>query len=216
LTLVTAGSYRAGVKARVAVLASGRGTNLQALLADPVVGSWIVLVISDRNDAFALERARTRDVKAVVLDPASHADRAAYDHALREMLESERIDYVALAGFMRVVGPETVDAFRGRILNVHPALLPSFAGAHAVADALAWGVKVTGVTVHLVDDEVDHGPIVAQEPVAVRTDDDWDTLESRIHGAEHRLLPAAVRALVEGRIKVEGRVVHVLEEPSLG
>jgi phosphoribosylglycinamide formyltransferase 1 len=216
LTLVTAGSYRAGVNARVAVLASGRGTNLQALLDDPVVGSWIVLVISDRNDAFALERARTKDVKAVVLDPASHADRAAYDHALREMLESERIDCVALAGFMRIVGRETVDTFRGRILNVHPALLPSFAGAHAVADALAWGVKVTGVTVHLVDDEVDHGPIVAQEPVAVRTDDDWDTLESRIHGAEHRLLPAAVRALVEGRIKVEGRVVHVLGEPGLG
>jgi phosphoribosylglycinamide formyltransferase-1 len=155
-------------------------------------------------------------VKAIVLDPASHADRAAYDHALREMLESEGIDYVALAGFMRILGPESVDAFRGRILNVHPALLPSFAGAHGVAEALAWGVKVTGVTVHLVDDEVDHGPIVAQEPVAVRTDDDWDALESRIHAAEHRLLPAAVRALVEGRIKVEGRVVHVLGEPGLG
>jgi phosphoribosylglycinamide formyltransferase-1 len=216
LTPAAAGPYRAGVKARVAVLASGRGTNLQALLDDPVVGPWIALVVSDRTDTFALERARTRDVKAVVLDPAAHADRAAYDHALRELLESERIDCVALAGFMRIIGPEIVDAFRGRILNVHPALLPSFAGADAVADALAWGVKVTGVTVHLVDEEVDHGPIVAQEPVAVRTDDDWDALESRIHGAEHRLLPAAVRALVEGRIKVEGRIVHVLGEPGLG
>jgi phosphoribosylglycinamide formyltransferase 1 len=216
LTRVTAGPYRAGVKARVAVLASGQGTNLQALLDDADVGPWIVLVVSDRNDAFALERARTRDVKAVVLDPAMYADRVAYDHALRELLETERIDYVVLAGFMRIVGSEIVDAFRGRILNVHPALLPSFVGTHAVADALAWGVKVTGVTVHLVDDEIDHGPIVAQEPVAVRTDDDWDTLESRIHGAEHRLLPAAVRALVEGRIKVEGRVVHVLGEPGLG
>jgi len=216
LTPVAAGPYRACVKARVAVLASGRGTNVQALLDDPVVGPWIVLVVSDRTDAFALERARTRDVKAVVLDPAAHRDPAAYDHALRELLELDRIDCVALAGFMRIVGPEIVDAFRGRILNVHPALLPSFAGAHAVADALAWGVKVTGVTVHLVDEEVDHGPIVAQEPVAVRTDDDWDALESRIHGAEHRLLPAAVRALVEGRIKVEGRVVHVLGEPGLG
>jgi len=198
------------------VLASGQGTNLQALMDDQVAGPWVVLVVSDRTDAFALERARTRNVKAVILDPAAHADRAAYDHALRALLESERIDCVALAGFMRIVGPEVVEAFRGRILNVHPALLPSFPGAHAVADALEWGVKVTGVTVHLVDEEVDHGPIVAQEPVAVRTDDDWDSLESRIHRAEHRLLPAAVRALVEGRVKVEGRMVHVLGEPGIG
>jgi phosphoribosylglycinamide formyltransferase-1 len=200
----------------VAVLASGQGTNLQALMDDAVVGPWIVLVVSDRTDAYALERARTGNVEAVFLDPAAYADRAAHDHALRELLESERIDCVALAGFMRIVGPEVVEAFRGRILNVHPALLPSFPGAHAVADALEWGVKVTGVTVHLVDEEVDHGPIVAQEPVAVRTDDDWDSLESRIHRAEHRLLPAAVRALVEGRVKVEGRMVHVLEEPDIG
>jgi len=205
-----------GVNARVAVLASGQGTNLQALMDDPVVGPWIALVVSDRTDAFALERARTRNVKAVLLDPEAHVDRVAYDHALREVLESERIDCVALAGFMRIVGPEVVEAFRGRILNVHPALLPSFPGAHAVADALEWGIKVTGVTVHLVDEEVDHGPIVAQEPVAVRTDDDWDSLESRIHRAEHRLLPAAVRALVEGRLKVEGRMVHVLGEPGVG
>ena len=205
-----------GVKVRLAVLASGQGTNLQALLDDPVVGPWIVLVVSDRSDAFALERARSRDVKAVFLDPAALGDREAYDLALRELLESERIDYVAMAGFMRILGPQTVRAFRDRIMNVHPALLPSFPGAHAVADALAWGVKVTGVTVHLVDEEVDHGPIVSQEPVAVRTDDDWDSLESRIHGAEHRLFPAAVRALVEGRIKVEGRTVHVLGEPGLG
>jgi phosphoribosylglycinamide formyltransferase-1 len=216
LTLAPDGPYRAGVNARVAVLASGQGTNLQALMDDAVVGPWIVLVVSDRTDAYALERARTGNVEAVFLDPAAYADRAAHDHALRELLESERIDCVALAGFMRIVGPEVVEAFRGRILNVHPALLPSFPGAHAVADALEWGVKVTGVTVHLVDEEVDHGPIVAQEPVAVRTDDDWDSLESRIHRAEHRLLPAAVRALVEGRVKVEGRMVHVLEEPDIG
>ena len=204
------------MNARVAVLASGNGTNLQALMDDPVVGPWIVLVVSDRTDAFALERAGKRNVKAVFLDPLSHTDRAAYDHALRELLESDRIDCVALAGFMRIVGLEVVEAFRGRILNVHPALLPSFPGAHAVADALEWGVKITGVTVHMVDEEVDHGPIVAQELVAVRTDDDWDSLESRIHQAEHRLLPAAVRALVEGRLKVEGRMVHVLGEPGVG
>jgi len=102
------------------------------------------------------------------------------------------------------------------MLNTHPALLPAFKGWHPVRDALELGVKVTGCTVHIVTEEVDDGPILAQEPVAVRTDDDLDALESRIHGAEHRLLPAAVRALVEGRIKVEGRVVHVLGEPGLG
>jgi phosphoribosylglycinamide formyltransferase-1 len=118
---------------------------------------------------------------------------------------------VALAGFMRVVGSELVRAFDGRMLNVHPALLPAFPGAHAVADALAWGVKVTGVTVHLVDEEVDHGPVVFQEAVEVRSDDDWDALEARVHEVEHRLLPAAIRAVVEGRIHVDGRRVRVVE-----
>jgi phosphoribosylglycinamide formyltransferase-1 len=117
---------------------------------------------------------------------------------------------------MRMLGPEVVSAFEGRIVNVHPALLPSFPGAHAVSDALAWGAKVTGVTVHLVDEQMDHGPIVAQEAVPVLPDDDWDSLESRIHEVEHRLLPAAVRAMVEGRLRVEGRSVHVLEEPAGG
>ena len=200
----------------MAVLASGQGTNLQALLDDPVVSPWIVLVVSDRGDAFALERARARGVRAVVLDPAARADRKAYDVALRDLLEDEGIEYLALAGFMRILGPEVVSAFSGRMLNVHPALLPSFPGARAVADALEWGVKVTGVTVHLVDEQVDHGPVVAQTAVEVRTDDDWDSLESRIHQAEHRLFPSALRALVEGRLKVEGRIVHVLEEPAVG
>ncbi len=200
----------------MAVLASGGGTNLQALLDDPVVSPWIALVVSDRADAFALERARARGVRAVVLDPAARADRRAYDVALRELLEDEAIEYVALAGFMRILGPDVVSAFSGHMVNVHPALLPSFPGAHAVADALKWGVKVTGVTVHLVDEEVDHGPVVAQAAVEVRSDDDWDSLEARIHEAEHRLLPSALRALVEGRLKIEGRIVHVLGEPAIG
>jgi len=197
--------------ARVAVLASGQGTNLQALMDDPVVGPWIALAVSDCRDALALERARARGVKAVFLDPAAYPDRPGYDRALRDLLESERIEYVALAGFMRIVGPEVVGAYASRMLNVHPALLPAFPGTEAVVDALSWGAKVTGVTVHFVDEEVDHGPIVSQQAVEVRDDDDWDSLESRIHQAEHRLFPAAVRALVEGRLKVEGRVVHVLE-----
>jgi phosphoribosylglycinamide formyltransferase 1 len=202
---------RAVASARVAVLASGGGTNLQALLDDPVVGPWVVLALSDRAEAFALERARRRGVDAVFLDPAPHADRAAYDRAILDLLRDRSVGVVALAGFMRVVGPELVRAFEGRMLNVHPALLPAFPGAHAVADALAWGVKVTGVTVHLVDEEVDHGPVVFQQALEVRPDDDWDALEARVHEVEHRLLPAAVRAVVEGRIRVDGRRVLVLE-----
>jgi phosphoribosylglycinamide formyltransferase-1 len=113
---------------------------------------------------------------------------------------------------MRIVGPDVVRAFAGRILNVHPALLPAFPGTTSVADALAWGVKLTGVTVHFVDEEVDHGPIVFQDAVPVLPSDDWDSLEERVHEAEHRLLPAAIRALVEGRITIEGRIVRVLEK----
>ncbi|HET9248892.1 MAG TPA: phosphoribosylglycinamide formyltransferase [Actinomycetota bacterium] len=198
--------------ARVAVFASGTGTNLQALLDDPVVGPWVVLAISDRADAMALERARARAVEAVHVDPAGFEDRAAFDRALVRILRDRAIDLVALAGYLRIVGPEIVDAFRDRIVNVHPALLPAFPGTSAVADALAWGVKVTGVTVHLVDEEVDHGPVVFQEAIEVRPDDDGDALEERVHEVEHRLLPAAVRALGQGRVLVDGRTVRVLQE----
>lgn len=199
-------------QARLAVLASGEGTNLQALLDDEAVGPRVALVVSDREEARALIRARERGVRAVFLGPSDHADRASYDRALLELFRGASITHVALAGFMRIVGPELVRAFAGRMLNVHPALLPAFPGTRAVADALAWGVKVTGVTVHLVDEEVDHGPIVSQEPVRVLPDDDRDALEARIHEAEHRLFPAAVRALLEDRVRIDGRVVRVLEE----
>lgn len=188
------------------MLASGGGTNLQALLDDPVVGPWIALVVSDRADAGALTRARDRSVEAVHIDPGSDGD---FDRRLMELLREHAIGSVVLAGFMRVLGPEVVSSYRGRILNVHPALLPAFPGAHGVAEALAWGVKVTGVTVHLVDERIDHGPIVAQEAVEVSSDDDWDSLEGRIHEVEHRLLPMAVRALVEGRLSVTERQVRI-------
>ncbi len=200
------------MNARVAVLASGTGTNLQALLDDPAVGPWIVLVVSDRNQARALERARGRGVEAVWLDPKAYVDRDAYDAALVELLRSRDVGVVVLAGFMRILGPEIVRAFPERILNIHPALLPSFPGAHGIDDALAWGVKVTGVTVHLVDEEMDHGPIVAQAAVAIAEGEDRGHLEPRIHEVEHRLYARAVRALVEGRVRVDGRVAHVLEE----
>lgn len=204
------------MNARLAVLASGTGTNLQALMDDPAVGPHVALVVSDRPEAMALRRARDRGIATAVCRPADHPDRAAHDRALRDLLVAEGIDCVALAGYMRIVGPQLIAAFPERIVNLHPALLPAFPGMRSVADALEWGVKVTGVTVHLVDEEVDHGPIVAQEPVPVLPDDDLDSLLARVHETEHRIFPKAVRALVEGRLKVEGRVVHVLEEEGEG
>ncbi len=194
------------------MLASGAGTNLEALLDDPHVGPSVVLVVSDRPGALALERARVRDVRAVVLEPEHYASREAFDHALRLLLEEdEAIEFVLLAGYMRILGTEVVRAYRERILNVHPSLLPAFPGAHAVRDALAWGVSVSGATVHLVDEELDHGPIVAQEAVEVRPDDDEGSMHRRIQAVEHRIYPMAARLLIEGRLKVEGRRVHVLD-----
>jgi phosphoribosylglycinamide formyltransferase-1 len=193
------------VDARVAVLASGEGTNLQALLDDSEVGPRVALVVSDRSGARALERARAAGAEAFHLDPAAHPTREAHDASLLALLRDRTIDLVCLAGYMRILGPVLVRAYRGRMLNVHPSLLPAFPGAHAVRDALDWGVKVTGVTVHLVDEEVDHGPIVAQEVVPVQEGDDEASLHARIQDTEHRLYPACVRAVIEGRLSIEGR-----------
>jgi phosphoribosylglycinamide formyltransferase-1 len=203
-----------GVDARVAVLASGSGTNLQALLDHPAVGPCIVLVVSDRQEARALERARAKGVEALFVDPKAFPDRPSFDRAVLIALRERHVGFVVLAGFMRIVGPELVGAYAGRMLNLHPALLPSFPGAHGIRDALDWGVKITGVTVHLVDEETDHGPIVAQEAVPVLPEDDEDALATRIHEVEHRIYPQTVRALVEGRLEIEGRIVHVLEESA--
>ena len=198
--------------ARIAVLASGTGTNLQALLDDPLIGLQVALVVSDRPGALALERARGRGVKAVVLEPSHYSSREGFDRALTALLEEEAIEFVLLAGYMRILGAHTVQAFRERILNVHPSLLPTFPGAHPVRDALAWGTKITGATVHLVDEDVDHGPIVLQEPVLVLPEDDERSLHQRIQTVEHRLFPRAARLLTEGRLKVEGRLVHIIGE----
>jgi phosphoribosylglycinamide formyltransferase-1 len=196
---------------RVAVLVSGSGTNLQALLDDPVIAPCIQVVLSDRPGVGGLDRAAAHGVEGTVLEPAAFPDRSGYTQAVGKALQDRGVDTVVLAGFMRVLSPAFFEAFPGRVLNVHPALLPAFPGAHAVRDALAWGAKVTGVTVHLVDEQVDHGPIVLQEAIAVREDDDWDALEARVHEVEHRLLPRAVRSLLAGTLVVQGRRVRILE-----
>ena len=191
--------------ARIAVLASGTGSNLQALLDDELVGPAITLVVSDRGEAKALDRARSAGIEGVYLDPKAYEDRTSHDQALVSLLQDRGIDLVCLAGYMRILSPDFVRAFWGRTLNVHPALLPAFPGAHAVRDALASGVKITGCTVHLVDEEVDHGPILAQEAVRVLDEDDESLLHARIQEAEHRLYPQVVRRMLEGGLRPEGR-----------
>jgi phosphoribosylglycinamide formyltransferase 1 len=197
---------------RVAVLVSGSGTNLQALIDEPAIRPHLELVLSDRPGVRALERAAAAGIPAVVVDPAGHGDREAYDRAVLDVLRERGIDVLVSAGYMRVLGSAVLDVYEGRWLNVHPALLPSFPGTHSVRDALDYGVRVTGVTVHLVDEGTDTGPIVLQEAVEVDPGDDWDSLESRIHEVEHRLLPRALRALLDGRIVAEGRRVRIKDE----
>jgi phosphoribosylglycinamide formyltransferase 1 len=203
-------------RVRLGVLVSGSGTNLQALLdaiaTDPSFGGEVVVVGSDRRDAGGLERASQAGIATVVQDLGEHPDRTTWEAALRDDLLRHRPEVLVLAGFMRIVSGAFLAAWPDRVLNTHPSLLPAFPGAHAVREALAYGVKVTGSTVHLVDEQVDHGPIIAQEPVLVRPDDDEASLHDRIKAIEHRLLPACVRALCQGHLTVDGRHVHVHQE----
>ena len=187
----------------------------------------VAVVISDRPDAKALHRARRVGVPACYVNPTQYPTRGRpsrhhprwrgsaarrwtrgrYESALIRLLRQHRVQLVCLAGFMRIPSPVFVRRFRHRILNVHPALLPAFPGAHAVRDALAWGAKITGVTVHLVDEEVDHGPIILQEAVAIQPGDTPERLLSRIHRVEHRLYPKAIGLVLSGRVKIRGRSV---------
>ena len=194
----------------VAVFCSGQGTNLQAILDAVLRGSLrarVALVVSDRPTANALRRARRAGVEARYVNPNAYPTRAAYERVLIRLCEARGVRLICLAGFMRILSPVLVRRFRHRILNIHPALLPAFPGAHAVRDALAWGAKVTGVTVHFVDEAVDHGPIVLQEAVAVRPDETEASLLKRVHRVEHRLYPNAIDLLLKGRVRLNGRRV---------
>ncbi|HXX30933.1 MAG TPA: phosphoribosylglycinamide formyltransferase [Myxococcaceae bacterium] len=192
----------------LAVLVSGSGTNLQALLdasAERDFPARVGVVLSNVPGVRALERARAAGVPTVVVPHQDVPGRAAYDAALLRALAPHRPDIVCLAGFMRLVGPDFLRAFPAGVLNIHPALLPSFPGLHGVRQALAHGVKLTGCTVHLVDEGTDTGPIVAQSAVPVLDADTEESLAARIQHEEHRLYPLAVRLLAEGRLRREGR-----------
>lgn len=195
----------------IAVLVSGSGSNLQAIIdaaaADPSFGARIVTVISDRPDIRGLDRATAVGIPTRVVPWGEAPDRVAFTNAVCDAAEEAGATALVLAGFMRVLSKEAVDRFPNRILNIHPALIPSFPGAHGVREALEHGVKVTGVTVHFVDEHVDHGPIIAQTAVPVLACDTEESLHARIQVEEHQLYPRVVKAFANGRLSVNGRSV---------
>jgi phosphoribosylglycinamide formyltransferase-1 len=196
---------------RVAVLASGTGSNLQALL-DKVHGSdgiEVVAVASNKSDAKALERARDAGIETEVFRVDDYPDRASRDIALADWLDEREVHLVVLAGFMEILSSALIDRFRARIVNVHPSLLPAFPGVRAIEQALDYGVRVTGVTVHFVDEGVDSGPIIMQEAFGLPYHRDIGEVETRIHEIEHELLPRVVRLIAAGGVEIVGRQVMV-------
>lgn len=204
---------------KVAVLISGRGSNLQALIAacaEPDFPATIACVIANRRDALGLDHARRAGIPSRVIPHRDYADRAAFDRALDAALRQAGAELVCLAGFMRLLTPEFVEAWRDRMLNIHPSLLPAFPGLHTHERALAAGVRITGCTVHFVRPEMDSGPIIVQAAVPVLTDDDADRLAARVLAAEHRAYPLALRLVAEGRAQVVEERVTIASAPVSG
>jgi phosphoribosylglycinamide formyltransferase-1 len=199
------------------VLISGSGTNLQAILdrvADGSLDCRVALVVSNRPAAGGLARARRAGVQTRVLDHRGHASREAYETTVVEALREAGVELVVLAGFDRLVTRVLLDAFPGRVMNVHPALLPAFPGLQAQHQAIDYGVRIAGATVHFVDEKTDHGPIILQGAVAVGPDDTAETLAQRILQVEHAIYPAAIQLFAQGRLAIEGRRVRIAGERS--
>jgi phosphoribosylglycinamide formyltransferase-1 len=215
-SLLGKGDRGLGLLFRIGVLVSGRGTNLQAILDAVEAGELAVevaVVVSNRPDAYALERARRHDVPTVVVPLADYPGRKSHEAAVCAELERAGVDLVVLAGYDRIARHAVLTKYPGRIVNVHPALLPAFAGTlHAQEEALAYGVKIAGCSVHFVTPEVDRGPIVVQRAVEVREDDTVESLKARILAEEHRALPEAIRLIASGRTRIEGRRVVIAPE----
>jgi len=203
-------------KCRVVVLISGRGSNLQAILDGARDGDLpieLCAVISNRPDAYGLERARQAGVPAVTLDHRDFAGRAPFEAALLERIDAERADLVVLAGFMRILGVDFVTHYRGRMLNIHPSLLPKFRGLHTHERALAAGEREHGASVHFVTPELDSGPVIVQARVPILPGDDPDTLAARVLEQEHRLYPLAIRWFAEARVVLRDDTVWFDGEP---
>jgi len=199
---------------RIGVLASGRGSNFEAIasaVSSGEVPATLAVLVTDRPAAGALAIARARGIDSLCLEPRDHPGQKTYDARLMGALEAHGVGLVALAGYMRLLSPGFVQHFAGRLLNIHPSLLPAFPGLHAQRQALEHGVKVSGATVHFVDEGMDTGPIVLQAAVAVREDDVEETLADRILIEEHRIYPEAIRLFAEGRLRLDGRRVRIRE-----
>ncbi len=197
----------------IAVLASGRGSNLQAIIdsiGSSSLDAQIKVVISDVGDAYALERARKHGIEAFFINPKKFSSRELFEKEILRVLRKHDTELVLLAGYMRVVGRTLLDAYKNRMLNIHPALLPAFPGIHAQKQAFDHGVKVAGCTVHFVDDTLDGGPIIMQRCVEVAEDDTSETLADRILEQEHKIYPEAVKLFVENRLRIEGRKVKII------
>jgi len=201
-------------RGRVAVLLSGRGSNFKAIhdaIREGRINAELALVVSNRAEAPGLQTARERGLEALFLDPKAYPSKEAYDEAIVAELRKREIDLVCLAGYMKIVTPLFCQAFRHRIMNIHPALLPSFPGLHAQKQAVDYGVRYSGATVHFVSEEVDAGPIILQAVVPVYQDDTEETLANRILIFEHQIYPEAVRLYFEGKLEVRGRKVYILD-----
>ena len=196
-----------------AVLASGRGSNLKAIIEAVKKGgtkAHLKAVFSDKKDAQALEHARENKIPAVFIDPKDFDDRESYDRAVVQRLREFDINFVVLAGYMRLLSSYFIRQYPDKILNIHPSLLPAFKGSHAIKDAFDYGVKITGPSVHFVSDELDAGAIILQEPVCVGPEDSVESLEEKIHQAEHRIYPKAIDLFARGKLKIEGGKVIIL------
>ena len=198
---------------KIGVLASGSGSNLQTLIdqlhRDESCEIEISVVISDRKKAYALTRAKNAGIPSYIVKAQDFPDRHAFDEKISELLDAHAVELIVLAGFMKLLQPTFVQKYSNRILNIHPALLPAFPGAHPVADTLAYGAKVSGITVHFVDEGMDTGPIIAQKSVPVFDDDDEDSLHARLQVEEHKLYPTVIKWYAENRIGFAGRKVIV-------
>jgi phosphoribosylglycinamide formyltransferase-1 len=196
----------------IAILASGKGTNFEAIAKAVKAGKLkanLKLLITDSENAFVRERAKKFKVKDIFVDPKKFKNRVDFDKEIAKILKKEKIDLVVLAGFMRVLSSYFVRKFKNKILNIHPALLPAFKGVNAIERAYNYGCKVTGVTIHFVDEKVDHGPIILQGVVKIKQGMSLEELEEKIHKLEHKLYPQVIRLFLEGKLKVRGRDVKI-------
>jgi phosphoribosylglycinamide formyltransferase-1 len=199
-------------KLRLGVLISGSGTNLQAIIDASDSGAldaFVAVVISNHEAAGGLVRAKEHGIPGVFIDRGRYPSPREYNAAIRDILRDNDVDYVVMAGYMRLLGKQVLDFYPNRVINLHPALLPSFPGASGIRDAFDAGVKVTGVTVHFANEEFDKGPIIAQAPVAIAEDDTVASLEAKIHAVEHELLPQALQIIAQNRVEIVGRKVRI-------